>query len=122
MQGRPNYNLLLDLAPSVDEWSVIEGQILEKKRKWAKDKAMGNPAARRKADHYLSLIKDIEETLKNPETRRQEAKDGLKRQSEEKQGKLKELDEIIGVLRASGQVTVENVKTIHKQLGGLLSE
>src|SRR5918912_3176767 len=113
MQERPNYYLLLGLAPSVDDWAVIDARILEKKRQWAKDKAMGNPAARRKAEHYLSLIKDIEETLKNPEARRQEAKDALKRQNEEKQGKLKELDEIIGVWRAGSQVTAENNKSIH---------
>jgi actin-like ATPase involved in cell morphogenesis len=119
---RPNYFLLLNLSPSVEDWPVIEGQILKKKRKWSKDRAMGNPAIRRKAEQYLSLVKDIEEGLKNPEWRRKEARDAERLIEEERSVRLKELDEIVQVLEAIGYCRPENIVEIHKQLEQVVSK
>lgn len=122
MPERPNYYLLLDLDPSVEDWGVIEKRLLEKKRQWSTEKTMGNPASQRKAAHFLSISRDIEETLKNSEARAQEAKEARKQQEQERQTKFKQLDESIRVLRASGQCTREQIKQIGKLLGGSISE
>jgi hypothetical protein len=122
MPERPNYYLLLDLDPSVDDWAVIEKRLQEKKRQWSTEKTMGNPASQRKAQHFLSISRDIEETLKNSEARALEAKEARKEQEQERQTKFKELDESIRVLRASGQCTREQIKHLSKQLGASISE
>ncbi len=122
MQDRPNYYLLLDLDPSVNDWPAIETRLREKKRQWSLEKTQGNPAFQRKAAHNLSISREIEETLKNPETREQEAKEARKLQEQARQSKLKELDEGIQLLRADNQCTREQLALLVKQFGGAISE
>ncbi len=122
MQDRPNYYLLLDLDPSVNDWPAIETRLQEKRRQWSLEKTQGNPAFQRKAAHNLSISREIEETLKNPETREQEAKEARKLQEQARQSKLKELDEGIQLLRADNQCTREQLALLVKQFGGAISE
>ncbi len=102
MAGRENFYLLLELDPSVDDWSVIEERLREKQRAWSKDRNQGNPKARRRAERYLALKSDIETVLKDPETRRQEAREAKKRRQELLKQELRELDEAIALIRSSG--------------------
>jgi hypothetical protein len=122
MPERPNYYLLLDLDPSVDDWAVIEKRLQEKRRQWSTEKTMGNPASQRRAGHYLSIVKDIEETLKNVGGRAQEAREARKQQEQERQAKLIELDEFIRILKASGLCTLEQMKQLSKGLSRWVSE
>ena len=95
---RPNFYLLLELDPKVDDWPTIQQRLLEKQRAWANDKTMGNPKARRRAESSLALLHDIETLLKDPESRRQEAKDARRQQEAAAKEKLRGLDEAIAIL------------------------
>ena len=70
---RPNFYLLLELDPSVEDRSAIEQRIAEKQEAWSRDR-MGNPKARRRAESSLALLPEIRAVLADPEARRQEAK------------------------------------------------
>jgi len=76
MTERPNFYLLLDLDPKVDDWPTIEKRLKEKQREWSADR-QGNPKKRRVAESSLERLKEIEVVLKNEETRRQEAKEAV---------------------------------------------
>ncbi len=90
-QQRPNFYLLLDLDPAVDDWKVIEQRIQEKQREWSRDRSMGNPKARRKAESSLAQLADIKTVLSNTETRREEAKEAVRQQQKGRQEKAREL-------------------------------
>ncbi len=100
--ARENFYLLLDLDPTVDDWKTIETRLQEKRRAWSRDRSQGNPKARRRAERHLHLLPEIESVLKDPETRRQEAKEARKRRQEILKERLRELDEAIGLIRSSG--------------------
>lgn len=102
MAARENFFLLLDLDPEVDDWAVIEARILEKQRTWSNDKSQGNPKARRRAERSLTLLPEIRAVLKDPETRRAEAREARKRQQEARAETLRELDEAIGLIQSGG--------------------
>jgi tetratricopeptide (TPR) repeat protein len=99
---RPNFFLLLELDPAVDDWRVIEPHIQERRRVWSKDRSQGSPKARRRAEVGLSLLPEIESVLRNPETRRQEAKEALRQRQQEERERLRDLDEAIAVLKTGG--------------------
>jgi tetratricopeptide (TPR) repeat protein len=109
---RENFFLLLELDDTVDDWTVIEAHVLERKRVWSKDRSQGNPKARRRAERGLGLLAEIETVLKDPESRRQEAREARKLRQQEQQTKLKELD---------GSCDELTVKTLEKQFAGVFS-
>lgn len=117
---RENFFLLLELDDAVDDWTVIEAHILERKRAWSKDRSQGNPKARRRAERGLALLADIETVLRDPESRRQEAREARKLRQQEQQTKLKELDEAISVVQR-GRCDETTVKTLEKQFAGVFS-
>ena len=103
MDERPNFYLLLEIDPSVDDWPTIEQQIHEKQRIWSRDRSMGNPKARRHAASSLALMQEIKTILEDPQTRKREAKEALRQQQAARQAQARELDEAISVIRTSGQ-------------------
>ncbi|HYX25536.1 MAG TPA: zinc ribbon domain-containing protein [Thermoanaerobaculia bacterium] len=120
---RPNFYLLLELDPKVDDWPTIQQRLLEKQRAWANDKTMGNPKARRRAESSLALLHDIETLLKDPESRRQEAKDARRQQEAAAKEKLRGLDEAIAILKSGGApCSEEQIRKLVAELGGAVAE
>jgi tetratricopeptide (TPR) repeat protein len=102
MPQRPNFYVLLELDPTVDDWPTIETRIVEKKRQWSVERSQGNPKAQRRAQRGLELLREIEATLGNEETRREEAKAARIYQREALKATFQRLDEAIAVLRSQG--------------------
>lgn len=122
MAARENFFLLLDLEPAVDDWEKIEARILEKQRAWSLEKSQGNPKARRRAERSLTLLPEIRTVLKDPETRRAEAREALKRQQEARAGTLRELDEAIGLIQSGGGRCDEaTLRQLEQRFGTLVS-
>ncbi len=121
---RPNFYLLLDLDPSCDDGSAIEKRIAEKLSDWARDRSMGNPKARRRAEINLALLPEIRALLADAGLRRQEAKEAQKQQQREKQEKARELDEMIAVLASGGGACSESQlgKLVEQAAGAFSSE
>jgi len=123
VSGRPNFYLLLELDPAIEDFATIERRLVEKQRRWSQDSTQGNPADQRKASLYLKLIEDIRTTLSNPESRREEARIArveLGRLTEERG---KELDEKLSLLLATkGKCSIEAVRLLVKQLAGAFTE
>jgi hypothetical protein len=118
---RPNFYLLLELDPSVDDWKMIEPRIQEKQREWSRDRSMGNPKARRKAESSLAQLAEIKAVLSNAETRRAEAKEAVREQQKERQEKTRELDGMLEVLKSSGSpCSEEQLKKLELQFAGVL--
>jgi hypothetical protein len=116
---RPNFYLLLELDPAVDDWKVIEQRIQDKQREWSRDRSMGNPKARRKAESSLAQLSEIKTVLANPDTRRDEAKNALRQQQKARQEKTKELDELIAILRSGGAPCSEDrIQKLAQQFAG----
>jgi tetratricopeptide (TPR) repeat protein len=116
---RPNFYLLLELDPSIDDWAMLEPRIVEKQRAWSHDRSMGNPKARRRAESSLALLPEIRAVLADPEARRQEAKAAVREQQKEKQERTRELDEMIAVLKSGGGPCSEaQVQKLVQQLAG----
>lgn len=116
---RPNFYLLLDLDPAVDDWASIEPRIVEKQRAWSQDRSMGNPKARRRAESSLALLPEIRAVLADPEARRQEARSAAREKEKEKQGRDHELNEMIAVLKSGGGPCSESqLQKLVQQLGG----
>ena len=92
MPARPNFFLLLELDPSHRRLAGIELHVQERRRAWARDRSQGSPKLRRKAEIGLGLLPEIESVLKNPETRRLEAKEARRQKQQEDALRLQELD------------------------------
>lgn len=120
---RPNFYLLLELDPRVDDWLAIQQRLREKQRAWAADKTMGNPKARRRAESSLALLHEIETVLKDPDARRQEAQDATRQREAAAKEKLRALDEAIAMLKTGGApCSEEQIRKLVAQLGGALTE
>jgi hypothetical protein len=119
MPERPNFYLLLDLDPSVDDWKVIEQRIQEKQREWSRDRSMGSPKARRKAESSLAQLSEIKAVLANVETRRKEAKVAIRQQQDRRQERSQELDDAISVLQSGGPSwSEETIQKLAQQSAG----
>src|SRR3954469_21252963 len=122
MAERPNFYLLLDLDPKVDDWPTIQQRLLEKQRAWANDKTMGNPKARRRAESSLALLQEIETVLKDPESRQKEAKEARRQQKAADEEKLRDLNDAIAILKTGGApCSEEQVRKLVAQLGGTVT-
>lgn len=122
MSGRPNFFLLLELDPSIEDLQAIEQRLVEKQRRWAQDSSQGIPADRRKTSFYLTLIKEIRITLTDPESRREEARIARVELDRLTDARGKELDAKLSLLRAEGKCSMEAVRLVIKQLNGAFSE
>ena len=121
MEKRPNFYIILELDPSITDWSTIESTITKKHRSWAMQKNQGSPAARRKAERYLKFLPEMKSLLKQAESRKQEAKAAVQELKAEKQAQLKKLDELILMLHTD-TVTSEDVKLLVRKSGKVFSE
>jgi hypothetical protein len=120
---RPNFYLLLELDPSVDDWQVIDQRITEKQRAWSRDRSMGNPKALRKAESSLALLPEIRSVLAHPETRREEAKEAVRQQQKAIKERTRELDEVVALLKSSGApCTDEQIRKLNQRFTGTFSE
>src|SRR5436305_6916622 len=98
MSERPNFYLLLDLDPSIDDWPTIQQRIAEKQQAWSNDHSMGNPKARRRAESSLALLQEME-ILRDPEFRRWEAREAIRQRQEASHERIRDLDEAIDLLK-----------------------
>jgi hypothetical protein len=115
MSDRPNFYLLLDLDPKVDDWPTIEKRLKDKQREWSAQRS-GNPKQRRTAESNLARLKEIEAVLKNDETRRQEAKEAVRQLQKARQEQARELDGAIEVLKTGGgRCTAEQLKSLEQR-------
>jgi hypothetical protein len=122
LPGRPNFFLLLELDPAVDNWNAIGLHIQERRRAWAKDRSQGSPKLRRRAEMGLGLLPEIESVLRNPETRRQEAKEALRQRQQEERERLRELDDAIAVLKTGGTTcSPEQVQKLVQRFASAIS-
>ncbi|MCB1034859.1 MAG: hypothetical protein KDD47_13600 [Acidobacteria bacterium] len=119
---RLNFYRLLELDPAVDDWLAIELQLGKMKEQWAKDRTQGNPKAKRRAETALPLLKELEETLKDPEKRRQEAREARQQLEEARARDFQELDEAITLLRGTGDCDAEQWRRLLQHFLGRLSE
>jgi hypothetical protein len=119
---RPNFYLLLELDPKVDDWPTIQQRLVEKQRAWSNDKSMGNPKARRRAESSLALLHEIETVLNDPEARRQEAKEARRQQEAAAKEKLRDLEDAIALFKTSGSPCSEDqIQKLVQQLGGAVT-
>lgn len=121
MEQRPNFYLILELDPSIKDWSVIQAAIQKKRRSWSIQKNQGSPSARRKAERYLKYIPEMESLLKAPDGRKEEAKKAIKEKNKEKQAQFKTLDQLIGMFH-SNTVLPKDVKLLIQKTGKIFSE
>jgi tetratricopeptide (TPR) repeat protein len=121
MEKRPNFYIILELDPSITDWSIIQATIKNKQRSWALQKNQGSPKARRKAERYLKFIPEIESLLKESNSRKKEAKAAAQEQKQDKQVQLEELDRLIGMFHAA-TVSPDEVKLLIRQTGKVFSE
>lgn len=122
MADRPNFFELLELDPSVDDWTVIEKKIREKQSAWAKDRTNGSPSKRQKAKQGMDLLKEIREVMEDPVKRRREAEAAREIRKKAQETKERELVEWIEILRGSGSCGPEQLEKILRQLEGVFSE
>ena len=119
---RPNFYLLLELDTKVDDWPTIQQRLVEKQRAWSNDKSMGNPKARRRAEGSLALLQEIETVLKDPDARRQEAKEARRQQDATAKEKLSDLEDAVALLKTSGTPCGEDqIQKLVQQLGGTVT-
>ena len=102
MVGRPNFYVLLELDPAVDDQAAIAARITEKQRRWSIDRTQGNPKVQREAQRNLELLPEIERTLKDPQERKKESQEARRHQRESLRAAIERLDEAIEVLRSQG--------------------
>jgi hypothetical protein len=122
MEERPNYYVLLDLDPKIEDAAVIAKAIRDKKRRWSTESAQGSANARRKARTYLDKIGEIERVMGDKESRREEAADARRRIKEAQRASFVQLDQMIDVLPAGSTCTSDDVAKLVKGLSGRLSE
>jgi hypothetical protein len=119
---RPNFFLLLELDPKLDDWPTIQQRLLEKQRAWSNEKTMGNPKARRRAESSLALLQEIETVLKDPEARRQEAKEARRQQEAAAKEQLRDLEDAIALFKTSGSPCgEEQIQKLAQQLSGAVT-
>ena len=121
MQQRPNFYLILELDPSVTDWSVIEAKIQDKRRLWSTQKNQGAPSARRKAERYMKYLPEMASILKNPESRKEEAKRAVQETKQAKKKQLEQLDQLIGMFHTS-TVSLKDVRLLVQKTGKVFSE
>jgi tetratricopeptide (TPR) repeat protein len=122
LSARPNFFLLLELDPDVDDWQVIALHVQERRRAWARDRSQGSPKLRRKAEIGLGLLPEIESVLKNPETRRLEAKEARRQKQQADVVRLQELDEAIAVLQTgAGTCGPEQIEKLVQRFAPAIS-
>lgn len=123
MPGRPNFYVLLDLDPAVDDPAAIAARITDKQRQWAVERTQGNPKAQRQAQRNLELLPEIERTLKNPEDRRKEGQEARRHRQDALRAEIERLDEAIEVLRSQGTRCDEaQVGKLVQAFAGILTE
>ncbi|MEN8219944.1 MAG: zinc ribbon domain-containing protein [Pseudomonadota bacterium] len=121
MEKRPNFYIILELDPSITDWSTIEATIKNKHRSWAMQKNQGSPAARRKAERYMKFLPEMNALLKEPESRQKEAKSAAQEHKKEKQAQLEKLDQLIDMLHTA-TVSSKDVKLLINKSGKVFSE
>ena len=103
MNERPNYYLLLDLDPAIEDEATIAKKIQEKKLGWSKKLNMGNPAHAAEAKANIARLPDIQRVMGDSEERRKEAGEAQKQKKEYRRVALEQLESMIKVLRAKGE-------------------
>ena len=102
MPDRPNFYVLLDLDPSVREWSPIEERIRAKRDEWARQRCQGHPKARVRAEQCQHYLPEIEACLKDRVCRAREAEEAERILATERRRHEAELDELVELIRSGG--------------------
>ncbi len=123
-EGRENYYLLLDLDPSIHDWSKIEAQIKAKQSQWSRDKSQSPSRARKlQAEVNLNLLPDIQRILQDDSLRLPEAKAAEKQLKARRREQLGGLRRDIRALSAKGYILESEVnKLVRKYQKANLAE
>lgn len=112
-ETRENYYLLLDLDPSIRDWSTIEAQIKAKQSQWSRDKSQSPSRARKlKAEDNLKHLPDMHRVLQDDSLRQQEAKAAEKQLKAQRREQLGDLRRDIRALSAKGHILESEVKKL----------
>ncbi len=123
MTARPNFYDLLELDPSVDDWSAIQARLDEKQRTWSAEKTGGTLRTKYAAARNLSLIGDIRSTLADAAKRRAEAEAAARRRAEARHAGIAAVDEAIAVFRSGHEAYTESdVQELAKRFAGTITE
>ncbi|HET8799432.1 MAG TPA: hypothetical protein VFO89_17215, partial [Thermoanaerobaculia bacterium] len=116
-----NYYNLLELDPSVDDWTVIEAAMKAHQRSWAVMKNQGSPVARRNAGRWLAFLPDMEVVLRDPTRRKAIADAARMENADKKRNALSRLDELIAVI-VDAAIGPDEVKLLARQVGDGITE
>ena len=113
-----NYFSLLGIDPDVENWSVIEKAIEQRRADWSRDLSQGSPQRRREAERCLKLLPDITESLRDPNRRRNiatQAKETATKANQENLDRFRaHMDEIRARGRHVDEDTLERLATDFK--------
>lgn len=122
MPEHPNFYALLDLDPSVEDWTAIQARLEEKRRTWSSEKTMGNPRAKRTADRNLSLLREMAAVLATPEGRLAQRDEARRLAEQARQARFAEVDEAVAVFRSGGETYTEaQLALLARRFAGTLS-
>src|SRR4051812_31457796 len=99
MNERPNYYILLDLDPGIEDAVTIAKKIQEKKLEWSKKLNMGNPAHAAESKANIARLPDIQRVMGDSEARGKEAGEAQKQKKEARRVAFEQLKSMIKVLR-----------------------
>ena len=117
MNTRPNFYEILDLDPSNTSWSTIEPIIKKKKDEWNRHRNQGSPAQKRKAEQYLTYIKDIETLFKDKKATEDESKEYKRLIKNKQKEQLSQLDELINKSLTFLKQALETMEKLDDKLG-----
>ncbi len=113
--ARPNFYRLLELDPSVDDWTTIEARISAKRAEWSAARNQGHPKEKRAAQNALDRIREIEALLRDDGARHAEQEEARRLSERERGDKLLALDQRIdGLKKTSGVCTEELFQRLKK--------
>ena len=115
MSERPNYYLLLELDPSVDDWDVIDKHLRTCRIRWSGYVTQGPPKRKVKAQACLEQLGSMQSVLQDPESRRAEASAARQILEKERIAELATLDQKIALLKAGGQCSRKQLATLSKR-------
>jgi hypothetical protein len=112
---RPNYYLLLEIDPHVEDAAAIAVAIQNKKLSWSKQQNMGNQEAAGHAKANLARIPDITSVMADAARRGVEAQQAKVLLAKRAEDDRKDLADKIKALAAGGRCTSDRVDQLVKQ-------
>lgn len=119
--NRPNYFILLDLDPN-KPWSEEEFKQVLKKKKAEWTKLRNHPTKKREVQKYLGMIPDIETTMKEPQKRKDEAKEAIEAKSTGNKQKEELFNQDFKLLTIKGYITENEIYQLINGYSSIVSD